>query len=116
MGVIIRPINSKINKQRKKKMEKNKNREGQNQGASSPWDILTEQDNSDEAIMHRIKSEVVGDKFDFRNMSYDEFSNKMKMINNLARGGDVNESVNGNEYDSPDSIHIMNYYGIKKRI
>lgn len=114
MGVIIRPINSKINKQRKKKMEKNKNREGQNQGASSPWDILTEQDNSDEAIMHRIKSEVVGDKFDFRNMSYDEFSNKMKMINNLARGGDVNESVNGNEYDSPDSIHIMNYYGIKK--
>ena len=97
-------------------MEKNKNREEQNKNTPSPWDILTEQDNSDEAIMYRIKSEVVGDKFDFRNMDYDEFSNKMKMINNLARGGDVNELVNGDEFDAPDSINIENYYGIKKRI
>lgn len=95
-------------------MEKNKNREEQNKNTPSPWDILTEQDNSDEAIMYRIKSEVVGDKFDFRNMDYDEFSNKIKMINNLARGGDVNELVNGDEFDAPDSINIENYYGIKK--
>lgn len=95
-------------------MEKNKNREDQNKNTPSLWDILTEQDNSDEAIMHRIKSEVVGDKFDFRNMGYDEFSNKIKMMNNLARGGDVNESVNGDEFDAPDSINIENCYGIKK--
>jgi hypothetical protein len=95
-------------------MEKNKNREEQNKITSSPWDILTEQDNSDEAIMHRIKSEVVGDKFDFRNMDYDEFSNKMKMINNLARGGDVSELVNGNEFDGPDNMLINGYLGIKK--
>lgn len=95
-------------------MEKNKNREEQNKITSSPWDILTEQDNSDEAIMHRIKSEVVGDKFDFRNMDYDEFSNKMKMINNLARGGDISELVNSNEFDGPDNMLINGYLGIKK--
>lgn len=111
--VIIAAINSK-KQTKKEKMEKNKNREEQNKITSSPWDILTEQDNSDEAIMHRIKSEVVGDKFDFRNMDYDEFSNKMKMINNLARGGDVNELVNGDEFDAPDNMLINGYFGIKK--
>jgi hypothetical protein len=95
-------------------MEKNKNREEQNKNTPSPWDILTEQDNSDEAIMYRIKSEVVGDKFDFRNMDYDEFSNKMKMINNLARGGGVDGLVNGDEFDAPDNMLINGYFGIKK--
>ena len=95
-------------------MEKNKNREEQNKNTPSPWDILTEQDNSDEAIMYRIKSEVIGDKFDFRNMDYDEFSNKMKMINNLACGGDVNELINGDEFDAHDNMLIDGYFGIKK--
>lgn len=105
----------KFKKQTKKeKMEKNKNREEQNKITPSPWDILTEQDNSDEAIMYRIKSEVVGDKFDFRNMDYDEFSNKMKMINNLARGGNMDESANDNEFDAPDNMLINGYLGIKK--
>ena len=33
-------------------MEKNKNREDQNKNTPSPWDILTEQDNSDEPTVH----------------------------------------------------------------
>ena len=76
---------------------------------SSSWEFIDDYEQSDEAVLEKIKNEVIGECFNIGDMDYEEFSGKLKMINSFSRG--MSSALD--YYDASDDVNVDGNFNIK---